>query len=200
VDLSGWVIAPAGSLVGLGGAQTTFAWQRLGEIARPDVPGAFAFTASSISTEAPTELNLKLPDGRQGSVMLTTLKAGATASFEGSAPTLLGLDSLNSNAKPRRGDRWLSKLCTLYEWIGYLFCLATIGGVLTIALQKKHSAVALITLLAISAIAARVALFGILDASSWSGIQARYILPIVPFFACMGVLGIALVGGAVKKG
>jgi len=51
----------------------------------------------------------------------------------------------------------------------------------------------LILLLLLATIAARVALFGILDASSWSGIQARYIMPVLPFFACAGALGLAMI-------
>lgn len=37
----------------------------------------------------------------------------------------------------------------------------------------------------------RVALLTLLDASSWNGEQARYVLPLLPFFACAGVLGMA---------
>ncbi|WP_018604633.1 hypothetical protein [Uliginosibacterium gangwonense] len=198
LKLSGWVVAPAGSLIGLGGAQSTFAWQRLGD-SRPDVPGAYAFAVSSMGIEAPTELHLQLPDGQQKSVMLTALKAGATANFGGSMGALLGIDSLESNSKSLRADRWISKLCTVYEWVGYLFCLATVGGLLVMAVRRKLSGVALMLVLMVSAIVARVALFGILDASSWSGVQARYILPIIPFFACMGAFGTALMEGFNKK-
>ena len=38
----------------------------------------------------------------------------------------------------------------------------------------------------------RVALFALLDASSWNGEQARYMLPLLPFLGCAGVLGMAM--------
>jgi uncharacterized membrane protein len=60
-------------------------------------------------------------------------------------------------------------------------------------------AAAMILALAAAAVLARVTLFAILDASSWSGIQARYILPVLPFFACIGALGLALLHGVWRK-
>jgi hypothetical protein len=198
-ELGGWVIAPAGSLVGLGDAQSTFAWQRLGTMPRSDVSGAFAFAVSSTGLMTPTELHLLLPDGQSGSVAITALKAGTTASFTGAALTSLGVDSLKSNLSARRADSWLSILCAAYEWVGYLFGIATIGGILAMIIQRRHFGMALLLILTISAISARVILFGILDASSWSGVQARYILPIIPFFACMGVLGIASIESLFRK-
>lgn len=191
IDLGGWIVAPAGSLVGFGDAQSTFAWQRLGNVPRSDVSGAYAFTVSSTGLMAPTELHLLLPGGQTGSVALIALKAGTTSSFTGAALATVGVDSLKSNLSAHRADSWLSILCTGYEWVGYMFCIATIGSIIAMIIQRKHFGIVLLLMLILSAISARVVLFGILDASSWSGIQARYILPIIPFFACMGVLSIA---------
>lgn len=198
-ELGGWIIAPAGSLAGLGTANAAFTWQRLGGRPRPDVPGAYAFTVASTSVEPPTELHLQLPDGRRGSVGLNALKVGGTATFNGAIQAPLGIDSMESNSGYRRADRWLAKLCTASEWMGYLFCLATLGAILTTVVQRKLSIMAAMLALTIVAIAARVVLFGILDASSWSGIQARYIMPIIPFFACMGALGLSLLSGFFQR-
>lgn len=38
----------------------------------------------------------------------------------------------------------------------------------------------------------RVALFALLDASSWNGEQARYMIPLLPFLACASVLGMTV--------
>jgi hypothetical protein len=198
-EVTGWIIAPAGSLVGLGTEGTILSWQRLGDRQRPDVPGAYAFAVSSMSVAPPNELHLQVPDGNKGSVALITLKVGATSTFSGDVQVQLGIDSLESNSRPRRADRWLTKLCTAYEWTGYLFCLATLCGILAALVQRKSSEMVLMLAIMITTVIARVALFGILDASSWSGIQARYLMPILPFFACMGTFGLALLSGLTGK-
>jgi len=82
---------------------------------------------------------------------------------------------------------------------GFADLLAALGGALAMVVQRKVSGVTLLLVVVSSAVAARVALFAILDASSWSGIQARYMLPIVPFFACMGALGLALIADLFQK-
>ncbi len=43
-------------------------------------------------------------------------------------------------------------------------------------------------------ILARALLLGIVDATSWSGVPARYLLPTIPLFACMGALGMVMTG------
>lgn len=199
VALSGWIIAPANSLLSLSNSNATSLWQSVGQLQRPDVPGAFSFVVSSQSTNRPTELQLQTPDGRRGSVALSALKTGITATSGGDAAAQLGIDNMESNAHPQRGDRWLTKLCNAYVWFGYLFCLAALGAIMATLIRRKRSVIAAILLLMITAIGARVVLFGILDASSWSGTQARYILPIIPFFACMGALGLALLSDFSEK-
>jgi hypothetical protein len=199
VELNGWMIVPVDSLTGLGTATSTFSWQRLGDSPRPDVQGAYAFSLSSTSAPQPTALHLHLPDGRQDQVALTSLKPGAVAKFEGTSDVMLGVDRLDSNFKPRRADRWVTGLSTAYEWMGLLICLATIGGVLAMLVQRKVSGLALMLAVVMSAVAARTGLCAILYASAWSGMQARYLLPIMPFFACMGALGVALMADAFPK-
>lgn len=198
-ELSGWIIAPEGSLVGMGSTHATLAWQRLGDRPRTDVPGAYAFTVSALSIDRPSEVHLQLPDGRQGSVQFTALQQGRVTNFVGGVETQIGVDHFELNSRPLRVDPWLAKLCTAYEWMGYLICLAVAGSFAVMTVQRNRSGLALVLALMISAIAARVALFGLLDASSWSGVQARYILPIVPFFACAGAFGLALLADVLKR-
>ena len=68
-------------------------------------------------------------------------------------------------------------------------------------IRRKHiTAEGVIIVLTISAITARVALFSIIDASSYNATQARYLLPIIPAFGCMGVLGLSLlIRSSMKK-
>jgi hypothetical protein len=193
VEVNGWIIAPVGSLTGLGKDNSVFSWERLGTNPRPDVPGAFAFNVSSIGLDLPTELHILLPDGSKGSVKLTAINRGGTSFFSGTVHTQFGIDGLKSNLRPHRVDKWFTKLCTLYDWLGYLICLVTLSSIVLIGIQRKASEVVLVMLLMIVAITARITLFGILDASSWSGLQARYILPIIPAFVCIGGLGMAFI-------
>ena len=199
IQLSGWLIAPEGSLAGFGTASNTFAWQRLGGNPRTDVPGAYAFALTYMGISPPTEVHLQLPDGRQERLALSSLKLGGVFKFDGSTQAHLGVDRIESNLKPHRADRWASLLAKVYEWFGLPICLATVGGVLALVVQRRFSGTALMLAVLISAVAARVALFAILDASSWSGIQARYMLPTIPFFACLGALGFAQMGSIFSK-
>jgi len=199
VALNGWIVAPAGSLIGLGTPNVTLSWQRLGQQSRPDVPDAFGFAVSSQDITSPTELHLQMPDGRHGRVALFALKTGTTATIGGDAPTTLGIDGLETTVRFQRADRWLTMLTKAYVWFGNLFCLAALCALGAALIRRQSSAIVAMLLLMIAAIAARVTLFGILDASSWSGTQARYMMPILPFFACMGVLGFCLIHDLVEK-
>lgn len=199
VTVNGWIVAPAGSLIGLGAQSVTSSWQRVGQQPRPDVPGAYGFAVSSQDIAPPTELLLQMPGGQGGSVPLSALATGMTATIGASASARFGIDGMESNARPHRADRWLTRLSNAYVWFGYLFCLAALGAVAAALIRRQRSVIVAMLLLMIAAIAARVALFGILDASSWSGTQARYVLPIIPFFACMGALGLALSIGPYGK-
>jgi hypothetical protein len=192
-DIAGWTILPVGTLVGLGTGSTTYSWARLTAPQRQDVPGAYPFSISAISTEPASELHFWTPDGRKGSVALAELSAGKVSTFGGDLNAGVGVDILATNSKTRRADRWLPILCTIYDWVGYAICLLEVAGIAILGIRRKSlSAVAMVFVLVMTALAARIALFGILDASSWSGIQARYMLPIIPAFACVGTICLSL--------
>lgn len=199
VGVNGWIKIPVGTSIGLGTGESTFLWTRLSGIQRPDVLGAYAFSISANGAEAPTELHILSPDGQKGSIALNALKAQATATTTGVLQVELGIDSLKYS-KVAKADKWLSKVCTIYQFVGYLFCLVTIGALLLLMVRRRPlTGIALVLALVIVAIMARVALFSIIDASSFNAIQARYMLPVIPAFACMGAIGFALLGGLYEK-
>lgn len=192
IAINGWIVAPEGSLIGLGTQNVTSSWQRLGQQPRPDVPGAFGFAVSSQDTPPPTQLHLLMQDGRAASIALSALRVGMTAPLSGNASVLVGIDGVESNARPQRADRWLARLDGIYVWGGYLLCLSTLCA-LGVAIIRRHwNAMLAMLMLMLAAIAARVVLFGILDASSWNGTQARYVMPAIPFLVCTGVLSIGM--------
>ncbi len=86
---------------------------------------------------------------------------------------------------------WLTPLCGFYRCMG-----AAAWLVMTLALaalRRRLRMAACLMLAALGAeILARALLLGIVDATSWSGVQARYLLPVIPVFACMGALGMAM--------
>lgn len=193
--VNGWVKTSLSMMVGLGTKDATFSWTNLSKLQRPDVPGAYGFSASADGNELPTELHFRSADGESASVALRTLKAQATAITEGEVRAELGIDSLTYSQYPKffKADKWLSKLCVAYQIMGYMFCVASIWSVLLLGIRKRQlSGMTLIFGIMIILIIVRVVLFSVVDASSYSAMQARYILPIIPAFACMGALGIAL--------
>jgi hypothetical protein len=197
--LNGWVIVPKDTLIGLGTSNKTFSWVPVKGPQRPDVLGAYPFNVSAgITSESPTELHILTPDGKAGSIALDKLKMHAQAKFTGDVQAKLGVDSLEYH-KELKADRWFAMLCNVYDWIGYLFIFCTLAGVILIITYRKQTAVALIFVLMFIMVNARVALFGILDASSWNSVDVRYILPIIPAFACIGGLGMLMVFSFLQK-
>lgn len=200
VEVNGWIVMPAGTLVGLGTAETVFSWTPLSGTQRPDVPGAYALSVSAGgAAEVPTELHILSSDGRKGSVGLNTFKEQAVSISTGAIQAEIGVDSLKYS-KVLRADKWLSKLCATYEFVGYAFCLAAMGALfLLMARRIPFSGLALVLGFVVVAIIVRVALFSLIDASSYYAIQARYMLPVIPAFACMGGLGLAFLSGLYGK-
>jgi hypothetical protein len=191
--INGWVIVPKDTLIGLGTHSKTFSWAALKGAQRPDVPGAYPFNVSAgVTSESPTELHILTPDGKKGSIALDKLKNQAQEKFTGDVQAILGVDSLEYH-KEYIANRWFAMLCNVYDWIGYLFIFSTIASIILILIKRNYSGDAVIFVMLFFMVIARVALFGILDASSWNSVSARYILPIIPAFACMGGLGMVLV-------
>jgi len=208
--ISGWVIVPAGSAVGLGTPGSTLFWNPVAATQRRDVPGGYPFSISSDSLNRPTELHVRTADGKIGFVPLSTLVQGRVAKFTGDVEAMVGIEEIsNGDAVLPRLDRWLATvnvqpfhknwlvlLCILYGWIGKMFGLAAVGCIVTVLArgarkQDQAEVFAVITIAGV-AVFTHTIVFGILDASSWNGLQLRYFLPVVPAFACMGVLSVAL--------
>lgn len=199
MGVNGWVILPAGAKVGLGTDKTTFVWVTLNPPQRPDVNGAYAFSLKYEGAEIPTELHILSQDGIKGSVELKKLKAQTTSNFSGVLRADIGIDSFDYS-KISRANLISPKLFFVYQWVGYLFCIVAVISLFLSMIKREFSTdLFILFLLTMTAIMSRVAVFGIIDASSWNSVQARYMLPVVPFFACMGVLAIALLTSKFNK-
>jgi hypothetical protein len=189
-SIAGWVIAPIGSVLSLAIPSGVLEMQRIGESPRSDVPGGFAFSISSQAVETPSELQLQLPSGERASIALSTLEPGTTATMKGDVSTQVGIDKLESASRYRRSDRWFLRLNKVYGWFGCLIVLAAACALTISLIRRERTVITALILITLAAIGARIALLGVLDASSWSGAQPRYLLPLVPFFASLGALSI----------
>ena len=74
---------------------------------------------------------------------------------------------------------------------GYALLLFGTIGMLShmVSRNPSISAIVFINAIALVMIVARVGLFSVIDASSWNGMQVRYILPIIPLYTLWGILG-----------
>lgn len=195
--VNGWIKMPLGTEIGLNTGDKALSSIYVQGVQRPDVPSAYPFSLSVDENEYPTELTIKSLDGKEGIVPISSIKAQQVTAVSGEIQTELGVDSFNYSMATPWSNQWLGKLCKPYQWLGYLFCLSgAICVLLMIFFRRQFSMLESMMLLMMITVIARVALFGILDASSWSGVQARYILPIIPAFACMGVISLAILSGS----
>lgn len=195
VSLNGWTIAPSGSLVGLVSVDGRASWQPLGP-ARSDVPGACGFTLVASDTSVPTALAVQTPDGVRKSVPIAALRAGKTATLNGG--DVVGIDGIEVSTNAQRADVLLPVWATIYIVLGYSFCLLIVAAIIASLRRMRPDAVAVVIILSLVAIGARVVLLAILDASSWNGSQTRYMVPLVPFFACAGILSISTLSEKVQ--
>ena len=193
--VGGWVTAPVGSLVGLDGEGGQVIWQNVGP-ARADLPGAYGFLISAQGFKAPATLHLRMPEGRVVSVALSALQPGRVtelAQVGSSSHLRVGVDRLEVDEPRRRGGRFIQRIGVLYVGLHYLLCAAFVIFCALWLIRRTRSAESMLLMLLAAAMVARVGLFAILDASSWSGSQARYMLPIFPFVGVVGVLGLICV-------
>ncbi|MDR7376284.1 hypothetical protein J2X19_000942 [Rhodoferax ferrireducens] len=197
--VTGWVVAPQGTLIGLAASNAPPAWQPLGPL-RSDVPNAFSFKLTERGYLAFRELVVQMPDGRQGAVDLAALAVGKTATIRGPTPLLLGVDQLEVDTVQQRANRLLPKLASVYTVLGYLCCLfiAVVACYALLVRRQAHGLTPLVFLMG-AMIIARIGLLAILDASSWNGTQARYLMPVIPSFMCAGVLSFFVLLGNLKK-
>jgi hypothetical protein len=194
--IAGWITAPEGSQVALGAGTGAATWLELKGATRPDVPGGYPFKLSTPAMERVSHLYVRSPKGTTGSVPLASLRVGHVSAIEGMSGTHVGVDQLSFGET--RGARWLGALTSMWSVIGWVLLLAGVAGLGAGAIRPTSAKRAALMLLALAgfAVIARTSLLGLLDASSWNGLQARYVLPVIPAFVTFGVVGAWLVAEA----
>lgn len=190
--IRGWIVAPDQSQVGLGTPEQVQFWSTLHGQTRPDVAGAYPFRLDAFSGNPATLLHFKLPDGRRSSISLDALKVGTFLQIEKLPGVTLGVDELTRARPIPRADRYTPFLCEVWTAAGWILAVAGLFAVFLVGHSETTAALSLrlIAIILLVSILARVFLFAVLASSSWSGEQARYLLPVVPLFAVFGFLSL----------
>ncbi len=88
-----------------------------------------------------------------------------------------------------------SVIWQLYGRLVKYFSYIGVGALLLLTVLRKsvawHESRIMLLVVLLFAVASRVALFTLLDASSWPGDQPRYLFPVMPLYSCFLVLCIA---------
>ena len=104
----------------------------------------------------------------------------------------LGVDVVSFPRTTHRANALLPFAARLWAFVGWLFVAGAAAGLLLRRRIGNRGAPILVALLALSAMLARIGVLAVIDSSAWSGLQARYIFPVVPCFAVLGVVGLWL--------
>lgn len=215
VVVRGWIVVPEGTSLGLTQCcgREPDSWSVVQGPARPDVPGGLPFSLAHSGVELPDQIVVRALDGNTGHVSIGDLREGAMVKTVGDMSATLGIDELSTGVHVSRVERWLSYLNKspvrlnwlgglgyLYGWLNIL--LATLLFMASIRLvigKQAGSPFIAVFLVVVGAIVARALLFGLLDASSWSGVQARYMAPMIPAFAWIGFVGVWVLFGRLLR-
>ena len=183
---------PTGTWIGLGTNIVTYSWQVLEGPIRNDVPGAISFALGSTKGVLPTELWIRQVNGEISHSPLTNFREGAVHALPDVQGGLVGVDLLSYNSKRRTADVLIGPMSKVWSWfgwtlipVGFLSFLFFCGRDVT-----KLSVISVVATLMLVAMLTRIFLLALLDSSSWSGQQTRYLLPALPFFAVFGILGV----------
>jgi hypothetical protein len=201
--VGGWVAAPGGSVMAFGGVDVPTTWVKISDSRRSDIGSeAYSFELNAPRHESPTSIYLKDPQNHIFRIAIAQLQLKNVAILKGDSGSFAAgiedltlpdlttrLDTLFGADQNRKGA--IHYLYTVYEIIGWLGCVLIAIACLICLFGKRTGSPVFIALLAtVSLIVARSLMLGILDASSWTGMQIRYVFPAVPFF--FAAIGLAM--------
>lgn len=204
----GWIIVPVGSLLGLTQAgKEPSNWSVAQGPPRPDVPGGLPFSLTYSGIGLPDQLVVRTTDGKTEAIEIGELREGGIATTTGDVGATLGVDEFSTGVRTSRLERWLSsanKRPVRLDWLGELGRLYSCLNVVLVAMiflafirltigRQSGSPLMAVLMVVVTTIAARASLFGVLDAGSWNGLQARYMAPLIPAFGLAGFVAVFVV-------
>jgi hypothetical protein len=193
VQVSGWATLPEGSCVALGNDKFAFSWKPLDGPLRPDVNNAHSFELVSEGLGLATHFWARQDNGIVLHLPLSDLHEGDVTVLPSITGGLVGVDRFSGSRLKRKADDLIFPISKIWDFFGFIFIL--VGWIIffTSFFQKNtaiEKAALVLSTCCLLAITARILLIALLDASSWGGQQARYLLPVVPFFAVFGAIGV----------
>ena len=114
---------------------------------------------------------------------IENVKTGSV--FELQTKEIVGIDQLaGKNSKFRRLDKFFPVICKVYDYVTIFLIIINIILIILYTYTKKITSFNILLFsVFILFILSRIGVFSLLGASSWSAIQARYFMPIIPFVA-----------------
>lgn len=186
-QISGWVQAPEGSSLSVGNTK-----QILIGPERPDVKGALPFKLVSKTKLSGTTIDLRIDEHNHFTLNTDDLRVGKVIKFNKINGPDIGIDTLQDidvNTIALKNFKFLvdvSQIATFILTISILFAIP-------IVLFKFGSQYTAVFLIGFVLVASRVLLFAILDSSSWSGAQIRYLYPAQPILMFTGFVSICII-------
>lgn len=181
LKLSGWVVGDVSQSAYFYN-ENLIAVEKINSSERPDVKNAHGFSFRTNTSVLPNKVCFyKNVLETSNCIGLERLTTGSILEFGNK--NIIGVDSFSiDNPILRRSDRLFQLLCDIYDYLTY-FLIAINLVILVLNTYKKkleiHNFIFFGAILIF--ILSRLGLFSILGASSWSAMQARYLMPIIPF-------------------
>lgn len=124
-------------------------------------------------------------------MLLPDLWQGMTARTSGEFATTLGVDVLDASEIRRVADSTLGGLARFAQICGVIFGAGLLLSLSLAAFERRLGVMLIVAAACLLFCASRIGIFALLDASSWNGAQARYMMPLLPLLGLSGALGLA---------
>jgi hypothetical protein len=183
LEVSGWIQGDE-SYSALLYNNSVIQYEKISLNERPDVKGAYGFNLRSNYGILPNKICFYKKSVIDGNCLsIEVAKTGRV--LELSNQHMIGIDKqVVENDTSRRLDKFLPLICQIYDFFTVGLIFLNIALLIFYAVKKQLSTYnAVFFFVILIFILSRVSLFSILGASSWSAMQARYLMPLIPFIA-----------------
>jgi len=187
--IAGWLQAPAGAQLALGGKNIPQTWTSP-SLQHPSLKEAWLFDMHQSPDLQVTRLWLQLPDKTVSFLPLQQVIPGQVFTFAANQ-TAVGIDSFSVPNFRRNSTSYLDVTIRYWEWISWI---AFTGGVLALTVNAFHRRplshfICLLALLCLTALVGRCLMVAMIDVAAWP-MQYRYIFPALPLLAILLGVGI----------
>jgi hypothetical protein len=181
-EISGWILGKE-EYAALFYDGNLMSYEKINVGERPDVKGARGFSLRSSFGVLPNKICFYKDLKDKTCVNIENIKTGSI--LEVANKEIIGIDKLSvENSKLRRLDKFFPMICRAYDEITIFLIILNIIMLVYYGFKKELKLLSVIFFSAVTLfIFSRIGLFSILGASSWSAMQARYLMPLLPFLS-----------------